>query len=89
MKVKYFKNNFKKLKAKYYKNQIKLKAATEQWVVPGTLSSVILEKLPLLAQSSLEKTLPLGKVFWKIKEIDQIMEGYGLRTICSLEASTI
>ena len=89
MKVKYLKNNFKKLKAKCYKNQVKSKAATEQWIVLSTLSFVILEKLPLLTQSSLEKTLPLGKVFWKIKEIDQIMEGYGLGAICSVEACII
>ena len=78
MKVKYFEKNFKKLKAECYKNQVKPKASTEQLVVPGTLSSVILDELSSLLKSYLEKSLLHGRVFWKIKEIDQVMEIYGV-----------
>lgn len=75
MKVKYFKKNFKKLKAERYKNQVQPKASTEQLVVPGTLSYLILDEPSSLLQSYLEKSLPHGRVFWKIKEIDQVGHG--------------
>lgn len=59
------------------------------WVVTGTMLSVLLDEFYLSAQSYLKKPMFQGRAFWKIKEINQIMEVFGLGIVYSPGTCTV